>query len=223
MADRPEAERTEEATPRSRDEAHEEGRIPRSQELTIAVSLLASAVVFSTVAPLAGRGLFQIMGTSLASVGATTLDAGSARAACARPRSAHSSATLGLIVALTAALVRDGGAPGARRDVAQADHAAVVAHQSRREHQESPWAHGRSSSCSSRSASSRSSASRCTCRSRRRCPTRSRCRRRRRCRFAAHREEVRGPHARHGGRRVPRARGAATTSGSGGSSSSRSA
>jgi flagellar biosynthesis protein FlhB len=102
MADRPEAERTEEATPRRRDEAHEEGRIPRSQELTVAVSLLASAVVLSTVAPFTGRGLFQIMGSSLANVGAITLDAGSATTLLRVTAFRAFTSTLGLLVALVA-------------------------------------------------------------------------------------------------------------------------
>ncbi len=102
MADRPEAERTEDATPRRRDEAHEEGRIPRSQELTIAVSLLASAIVLSTVAPFTGRGLFQLMGSSLANVGATTLDAGSATQLLRVTALRAFMATLGLLVALVA-------------------------------------------------------------------------------------------------------------------------
>ena len=70
MADRPEAERTEDATPRRREEAHEEGRIPRSQELTIAVSLLAQRRrVEHRRARSPAAGCSQIMGTSLASVG----------------------------------------------------------------------------------------------------------------------------------------------------------
>ena len=69
MADRPEAERTEEATPRKREEAREEGRIPRSQELTIAVSLLGCAAVISALAPIAGHGLFEIMGRGLSTAG----------------------------------------------------------------------------------------------------------------------------------------------------------
>ncbi len=101
MADRPEAERSEEATPRRRDEAHEEGRIPRSQELTIAASLLCSAAMLSALAPLAGRGLFQIMGSSLANVGATTLDAASATQLLRVTGFRAFAATLGLIAALT--------------------------------------------------------------------------------------------------------------------------
>lgn len=101
MADHSEAERTEEATPRRRDEAREEGRIPRSQELTVAVSLLGGAAVLSTVAPLAGRGLFQIMGDGLAHVATTTLDAGSATMMLRVTALRGFMATIGLIVALT--------------------------------------------------------------------------------------------------------------------------
>jgi flagellar biosynthesis protein FlhB len=102
MADRPEAERTEEATPRRREEARDEGRVPRSQELTIAVSLLGAAVVLNVVGPYAGRGLFQIVGSGLANVGATSLDIGSATQML-RLTGLHAfAATLGLIIALTA-------------------------------------------------------------------------------------------------------------------------
>src|SRR5205823_9306593 len=70
------AERTEEATPRRWDEAHEEGRIPRSQELTTAVSLLASAGVLAMMAPAAGQGLANILERQLSNVGTQTLDLG---------------------------------------------------------------------------------------------------------------------------------------------------
>ena len=80
MSEHSESERTEEATPRKRDEARTEGRIPRSAELTIAASLLGSAVVLSTLAPVAGRGLFTIMGHSLSSLGSISLDVSSATA-----------------------------------------------------------------------------------------------------------------------------------------------
>lgn len=71
-------ERTEDATQKRRDDAHDDGQIPRSQELTVAASLLASAVVLSTLTPAAGRGLFELMGHSLSSAGTLNLDAGSA-------------------------------------------------------------------------------------------------------------------------------------------------
>jgi flagellar biosynthesis protein FlhB len=73
-----EAEKTEEATPKKRDDAREEGRIPRSQELTVAASLLGSAAVLNAMAPVAGQGLYQIMGKGLASIGSIQLDSESA-------------------------------------------------------------------------------------------------------------------------------------------------
>jgi flagellar biosynthesis protein FlhB len=101
MAEHSEAERTEEATPHRRDEARDEGRIPRSQELTVAMSLLGSAIVLSVLAPVAGRGLFDIMGHGLASAGTVTLDGGSA-ATLLRETAAHAfMAVFGLVLALT--------------------------------------------------------------------------------------------------------------------------
>ena len=103
MAEHSEAERSEEATPRRRDEARDEGRIPRSQELTIAASLLGSAAVLTLVGPFAARGLFEIMGSGLANVGTRTLDVASA-IQMLRETGVHAfAATLGLIVALTGA------------------------------------------------------------------------------------------------------------------------
>ena len=108
MADRPEAERTEEATPRRREEARDEGRIPRSQELTIAVSLLGSAAVLS-----AARRRSPAAACSRSWAAASpTIGSDHARSRH-RPRTllretgfARSSATLGLIVALTRGVVR---------------------------------------------------------------------------------------------------------------------
>jgi flagellar biosynthesis protein FlhB len=103
MAERPDAERTEDATPRKREEAREEGRIPRSQELTIAMSLLASAAVISAVAPLAGRGLFDIMGHGLASIGSLSLDGASAVSLLRETGLRAFMATIGMVVAMTLA------------------------------------------------------------------------------------------------------------------------
>ena len=103
MAEHSEAERSEEATPRRRDEARDEGRIPRSQELTIAASLLGSAAVLTLVGPFAGHGLFRIMGSGLANIGTRTLDVASA-IQMLRETGVHAfAAMLGLIVALTGA------------------------------------------------------------------------------------------------------------------------
>ena len=64
-----EGERTEEATPKKRQEARDEGRIPRSQELPVAVLLLGTALVLTTVLPSVASQLMAIMGASLASAG----------------------------------------------------------------------------------------------------------------------------------------------------------
>src|SRR5262249_46094944 len=102
MADQSsEAERTEDATPRRRDEARDDGRIPRSQELTIAVSLLGSAAVLSMLGPYAGHRLFQIVGSGLAGVATRSLDIASATQML-RETGVHAfMATMGLIVAIT--------------------------------------------------------------------------------------------------------------------------
>jgi flagellar biosynthetic protein FlhB len=97
-----EAERTEEATQRHRDEAHDEGRIPRSQELTTAVSLLGGAVVLTALGPAAGRGLFDLMGHDLANVATVSIDASSATLLLRDTAARASAAMLGMILALTA-------------------------------------------------------------------------------------------------------------------------
>jgi flagellar biosynthetic protein FlhB len=98
-----EAEKTEEATPKKRDDAREEGRIPRSQELTVAASLLGSAAVLNAMAPVAGQGLYQIMGKGLASIGSIQLDSESATMLL-RETTIHAfAATFGLIAATTGA------------------------------------------------------------------------------------------------------------------------
>ena len=78
MSDSSDAEKTEEATQHKKDEAREEGRIPKSNELTVALLLLGSAIVLNT----AGRSLtstvFHISGDVLANVGTMQIDAGSA-------------------------------------------------------------------------------------------------------------------------------------------------
>lgn len=62
------AERTEEATPKRREQAREEGRVAKSQELTIAASLLGAALVLSSVLPILGGALLDLFGSSLASI-----------------------------------------------------------------------------------------------------------------------------------------------------------
>ncbi|HEY4219237.1 MAG TPA: EscU/YscU/HrcU family type III secretion system export apparatus switch protein [Gemmatimonadaceae bacterium] len=96
-----EAERTEDATPFRRDEARKEGRIPKSPELTTATSLLGSAMVLSMLAPAAGHGLFQIMGSGLANIGTLALDAESATTLIRETAMHAFTATFGLIAAIT--------------------------------------------------------------------------------------------------------------------------
>src|ERR1043166_3160419 len=103
MADTPDADRTEQATPRRRDEAHVQGRIARSHELTVAVSLLGSAGVLSAMGPLVGQGLFQIVGDGLARAGTVSLDSKST-VLLLRETATHAvGTTMGLIVSLTVA------------------------------------------------------------------------------------------------------------------------
>jgi flagellar biosynthesis protein FlhB len=62
------AERTEEATPKRRQEARDEGRLAKSQELTIAASLLGSALVIGSALPMLGQALLDLFGGSLSSL-----------------------------------------------------------------------------------------------------------------------------------------------------------
>ena len=69
-------ERTEEATPKRREEARNDGQIPRSQELTMAMVLLGSALLDQHGGPAARRTLARpSFGFGLASLGSTPLDA----------------------------------------------------------------------------------------------------------------------------------------------------
>jgi flagellar biosynthetic protein FlhB len=61
--------KTEEATPRKRQEAREDGRIPKSPELSVAAMLLGSALVLTSVIPRIGTLLMSMMGSGLASAG----------------------------------------------------------------------------------------------------------------------------------------------------------
>lgn len=100
MSDESEAERTEEATPKRRDDAREEGRIPKSQELTVAISLLGSAAVLSGMAPMAGKALTEIMGSGLANIGTVQIDGQSAPLILRDLMARAGSATLGLVAAM---------------------------------------------------------------------------------------------------------------------------
>lgn len=103
MADTPESERTEEATPRRREEAREEGRIPRSQELTVAISLLGSAAMLTALTPFAGRGLIHVMNGGLTTMAQWTLDPHSATMLIRETVWRGFAATLALVAAITAA------------------------------------------------------------------------------------------------------------------------
>lgn len=80
MAEDSGQERTEEATPRRRQRAAEEGQIPRSQDLTIAISLLGCAMVLRALGPGLGAALRDVMGASLASAGTMELTPATATA-----------------------------------------------------------------------------------------------------------------------------------------------
>ena len=73
MADT-EQEKTEEPTQRKRDEAAKEGRVPRSQELTAAVMLIAAAVALNATGPGLATVMRDIMGSGLSAVGNEAFD-----------------------------------------------------------------------------------------------------------------------------------------------------
>jgi len=70
--------KTEEATPKKRQEAQDEGRIPKSPELSVAVLLLGIALVLTAVVPHVASRLLTVMGEGLASAGDTSLTTDSA-------------------------------------------------------------------------------------------------------------------------------------------------
>jgi flagellar biosynthesis protein FlhB len=67
-------EKTEEATPRKRQEAHEKGEVPKSQELTTALVLLASALILQVASPAVASAIGSTMVTALTMVSAPALD-----------------------------------------------------------------------------------------------------------------------------------------------------
>ena len=73
MADT-EQEKTEAPTQHKRDEAAKEGRVPRSQELTAAVMLIAAAVALNATGPGLAAVLRDIMGSGLSAVGNEAFD-----------------------------------------------------------------------------------------------------------------------------------------------------
>lgn len=69
MVEGSEQEKTEEATPRKRQEAMDEGRIPRSVELQSAAFLLAAAFVVNSIAPLVSTNIASLFGSGLRAIG----------------------------------------------------------------------------------------------------------------------------------------------------------
>lgn len=68
-------EKTEAPTPKRRQDARDEGRIPRSQELNTAVLMLAGAWMLGAMGPRLGAALATLMGSGLAALGGAELDA----------------------------------------------------------------------------------------------------------------------------------------------------
>jgi flagellar biosynthetic protein FlhB len=67
-------EKTEAPTPRRRDEARKEGRIPRSTELTTSFVLLGSAVLLNMIGPSLASQIMSVFTFGIGSVGAGALD-----------------------------------------------------------------------------------------------------------------------------------------------------
>lgn len=74
MSDSSMQEKTEEATPRKREEAHRDGKIPRSQELNTAVLLLGGALIINGAGPALGANMLTAFRHGLVSIGTTTLE-----------------------------------------------------------------------------------------------------------------------------------------------------
>lgn len=106
MADTPDQERTEEATPHRRLEAREKGQVALSQDLVAALSLAAAAGVIgwsgAALAHTAGA-LIRDSATSLAQLGRVDLDAngwGHLVAASARPLAIQTALVMGVLLAV---------------------------------------------------------------------------------------------------------------------------
>jgi flagellar biosynthetic protein FlhB len=67
-------ERTEAPTPRKRDEARKEGRVPRSAELATSFVLVAGALLLNVAGPWVGSQLVALFGYGLAAVGSAPLE-----------------------------------------------------------------------------------------------------------------------------------------------------
>jgi flagellar biosynthetic protein FlhB len=75
MAETPMEERTEDATPRRREEARREGRIPRSPELTTAIALLGAAGVLAATGGSLAAALRDLVAYGLTTMAAPPADA----------------------------------------------------------------------------------------------------------------------------------------------------
>lgn len=102
MAEDSGQERTEEPTPRRRQRAADDGQIPRSQDLTIALSLLGCAMVLRALGPGLGGALRDVMGATLASAGTTELTPVTATALFRAAAARAGVAMLMLVAALSA-------------------------------------------------------------------------------------------------------------------------
>ena len=78
MSEESMAEKTEEATPRKREEAREKGQIPRSVELNAAIMLLGAALVVNALGPALGNTLLGTFQYGIIVAGAGPLDGESA-------------------------------------------------------------------------------------------------------------------------------------------------
>jgi flagellar biosynthetic protein FlhB len=103
MSDSSDAERTEEATQQKKDNARDEGRIPKSNELTVAMLLLGSALVLNTAGRSLASTVFHLSGDVLANIGTMSIDAGSA-AVLIRDLGWRLLASLGLFISAMAGI-----------------------------------------------------------------------------------------------------------------------
>jgi len=74
VSDESDMEKTEDATPKKRQDARDEGNLPKSAELTSAVLLIGSAMVLQNALPGIGRHLMNVFGAGLYSAAASPLE-----------------------------------------------------------------------------------------------------------------------------------------------------
>src|SRR5215213_8200903 len=109
MADT-EQEKTEAPTQRRRDEAREEGKIARSQELSTAILLCTSALALTVAGPALGRAMIDVFGVGLSVGAAPNMDATSAVAYVQRLGWKTLAAMAGVLGAMVAAALAVGAA-----------------------------------------------------------------------------------------------------------------